>query len=204
MAADDFCLTTARMALRRFTRDDLRWLAALSADEEVMRYLGGVKDAAAVAEMMTNRILRYYHEHPGLGVWATIERATGRRVGLSNLNHIQGESIVQVGFVLDRSAWGRGIATELGVALVRYGFVDCALPHIAGVADRQNVASQQVLQKIGLHRNGERAFPHPAYAAAGPMAWFERNASDWLAERAAPEAQLRRTAPPRTATLPRR
>jgi RimJ/RimL family protein N-acetyltransferase len=134
--------------------------------------------------MMAVRILRYYDEHPGLGIWATIERSTGRRVGWYNLNHIQGESIVQVGFTLDRAAWGQGFATEMAVALLRYGFVDLALPSIAGMADRQNLASQRVLEKIGLRRNGERAFPHPAYAAAGPMAWFEREAADWLREHA--------------------
>src|SRR5687768_7704350 len=140
MPADDFWLTTPRLALRRFTVDDLPWLEAISADEEVMRYVGGVKDRSAVNETMTNRFLRYYDEHPGLGVWATIERATGRLVGLSNLNHIQGESIIQVGFVLDRSAWGCGFATEMATALLRYGFGDRALPHIAGMADLRNVA----------------------------------------------------------------
>jgi RimJ/RimL family protein N-acetyltransferase len=51
------------------------------------------------------------------------------------------------------------------------------------MASRGNVASQRILEKIGLERRGERAFPHPAYAAEGPMAWFERDAASWLAER---------------------
>ena len=68
-------------------------------------------------------------------------------------------------------------------ALLRYGFVDLQLPRIAGIANRDNLASQRVLAKIGLDRRGERAFTHPDYAPAGPMAWFEREAGDWLAER---------------------
>jgi [ribosomal protein S5]-alanine N-acetyltransferase len=69
----------------------------------------------------------------------------------------------------------------MATALLRYGFVDLKLPRIAGMASLQNQASQRVLLKIGLERIGERAFPHPDYAAAGPMAWFERDAADWLA-----------------------
>jgi RimJ/RimL family protein N-acetyltransferase len=67
-------------------------------------------------------------------------------------------------------------------ALLRYGFVDLGLPHIAAMTERDNFASQHVLTKIGLRRNGERAFPHPNYAHAGLMPWFEREAADWIAE----------------------
>jgi hypothetical protein len=47
------------------------------------------------------------------------------------------------------------------------------------MANLGNIASQRVLEKIGLERRGERAFSHPAYAAEGPMAWFERDAESW-------------------------
>ena len=50
------------------------------------------------------------------------------------------------------------------------------------MANVENSASQRVLLKIGLERRGERAFPHPAYASEGAMAWFERDAADWLAQ----------------------
>jgi hypothetical protein len=36
---------------------------------------------------------------------------------------------------------------------------------------------------LALERKGERAFPHPDYAAEGPLAWFERDAAAWIAER---------------------
>ena len=178
-----FWLTTDRLGLRRFTRDDLDWLAALYADEDVTRYLGGTKTRAQIEAMLEERILRYYELHPTLGIWMTTERATGDRVGFHLLNHIQGESIIQIGFTLSKASWGRGYATEMAAALLRYAFVDLALPRMCGMATLANVASQRVLTKICLHRNGERRFPHPAYAAEGPMAWFERNRDEWLHER---------------------
>lgn len=179
---DGCWLETERLALRRFTPDDLDWLVALYADEDVTRYLGGTKTRAQVEELLATRILGYYEAHPGLGLWMTIERATGQSVGFHLLNHIQGESIIQVGYGLVTSAWGRGFATEMACPLLRYGFIDLKLARIAGMANLQNVASQRVLEKIGLQRHGERAFPHPAYAMQGPMAWFERDRSGWIAE----------------------
>ena len=183
MAGDCYWLTTARLALRRFTAADLDWLAELYSDPDVMRYLGGIKDRAKAEEIVNTRILQYYDQHPGFGVWMTVERATGTCLGCHLLNHIRGESIIQIGFTLAKSAWGKGFGTEMAHAVLRYGFVDLKLPRIAGMASLQNHASQRVLLKVGLERRGERAFPHPDYAAEGPMAWFEREAADWHAER---------------------
>jgi RimJ/RimL family protein N-acetyltransferase len=117
-------------------------------------------------------------------VWCTVERVSGERLGLHLLNHIQGEADIQVGYVLCEAAWGRGIATEMAAALLRYGFGELRLPRIAAITELANVASQNVLAKIGLLRCGERSFAHPAYAGR-PMAWFERDGASWLAERGA-------------------
>ena len=179
-----YWLTTERLALRRFTPADIDWLAELYSDSEVTLYLGGVKDRAKTEELLNTRILQYYDEHPGLGIWTTVERATGSCLGFHLLNHIRGESIIQIGFALAKSAWGNGFATEMAAAVLRYGFVDLKLPRIAGMASLQNHASQRVLLKIGLERRGERAFSHPDYASEGAMAWFERDAADWQAQRA--------------------
>jgi RimJ/RimL family protein N-acetyltransferase len=178
-------LTTERLALRRFTATDLDWLAELYSDTDVTRYLGGVRDRRRTEELLNTRILRYYDEHPGLGIWVTAERATGTPIGFHLLNHIRGEPIVQVGFTLAKSAWGKGYGTEMASAVLGYGFRELKLPRIAGMASVQNQASQRVLLKIGLERRGERAFPHPDYTSEGRMAWFEREAGDWLTERRA-------------------
>lgn len=176
-----YWLTTKRLALRRFTRDDLDWLTTLRGDPEVMRYAGGPRDRADSEELLQIRMLDYYEAYPGLGNWLTAERATGEAVGFHLLNHIRGESIIQVGFFLARPFWGRGYAAEMGRAVLRHGFETLGLPTIAGIATLDNVPSQRVLTKIGLERHGEREFAHPAYADAGPMAWFERAREDWLA-----------------------
>jgi len=175
-------LTTDRLGLRRFRTTDLDWLSSLYADPDVTRFLGGTKTEVQVRSMFTTRILDYYYVYPGLGIWMTIERATGAPVGFHLINNIQGESIIQIGFGLAKPAWGRGFATEMASALLRYAFVDLELEYIAGMASLANVASQHVLQKIGLHRRGERTFPHPAYRGQGPLAWFERTAADWKAD----------------------
>jgi ribosomal-protein-alanine N-acetyltransferase len=175
-------LSTARLSLRRYTMVDLPELHRLNSDAEVMRYLGGPTREADTRRMLETRILTYYDTHPGLGVWRTIERASGRCIGFHLLNHIQGESLIQVGYRLFREFWGQGYATEMSVALLRYGFAQLGLPTLTANAHPDNLGSQQVLLKSGLHRKGLRSFAHPAYAVFGDLAYFERDAGSWLAE----------------------
>ena len=173
-------LTTKRLTLRRFTPQDFDLLLELYSDPEVMRYVGGVKKRDEVEAAMKTRVLEYYEQFPGLGMWATIERESGACIGTHLLNHIQGEVYIQVGYVLFSRFWGRGYATEMTKAILRYGFTTLALPEIDAITDQPNVASQHVLLKAGLERKGERFFSHPAYAASGPLAWFEADAERWL------------------------
>jgi len=171
-------LQTPRLTLRRYTADDFDLLWRLNRDERVMRYAGGVKTREQTETLLRERILRYYDEHPGLGIWATFERGSGDAVGMHLLNHMHGESFIQVGYLLYPEHWGKGYATEMARAVVDYGFAQQRLPQIVAITDLDNVNSQHVLEKVGLRRQGERRFAHPAYAS-GPFAWFVCDASDW-------------------------
>ena len=71
----------------------------------------------------------------------------------------------------------------MAARLLDYGFRELLIPQIVAITDQPHVASQQVLLKIGLRRKGERLLPQ---YSAEPMAWFERDAADWLAEHPAP------------------
>jgi RimJ/RimL family protein N-acetyltransferase len=174
-------LTTERLALRRFTQGDYAFLLGLHTDPLVARWVGGVRTPEEVQEILNVRILQFYEDNPGLGIWLTSERATGKAVGLHLINNIQGETDIQVGYILSREEWGKGYATEMCRALLRYAYAQVKLPRIVAITNLDNHPSQHVLTKCGLTRNGERAFPHPAYAASGSMAWFESEREAWLA-----------------------
>lgn len=175
-------LASERLQLRRFTPEDLPLLERLNTDPAVMRYLGGIEAPDSIRAMLEGRILAYYYEHPGLGVWATLERSSGECIGFHLLNHIRGESLIQIGYRLFPSFWSRGYATEMTVALLRYAYTGLGLPSVCAITHLDNLGSQRVLLKSGLERRGERRFGHPSYAPYGPLAYFERSARDWLAE----------------------
>jgi RimJ/RimL family protein N-acetyltransferase len=181
--------TTERLTLRRLTADDLDLFAALHGDPDVARWVGGVKTREQAREMLATRVLGYYEQHPRLGIFAALDRASGDCVGTAVLNHIQGEPLIQVGYVLFKAYWGRGLATEIARAMLRYGYADLGLPAVCAITNRDNVASQRVLVKAGMEPRGVRAFAHPAYADGNPFTWFESERDAWLAAHAAAAAR---------------
>lgn len=172
MHGPDDTLRTPRLELRRF-RDapaDFDHYAGLYADPEVARHVGGVQTREQAAQTYDERILRYYDANPGLGIWATFEREGGAFVGLHLLNHIRGTEHLQVGYTLRRAMWGRGYATEMARAVMRHGFRTLGLPILHAIVNLDNAGSMKVLSKLGMRREGERAFE--AYGPR-PLAWFE-------------------------------
>lgn len=176
-------LSTARLVLRRVTTGDTPWIERLHADARVMRHVGGVHTPERARQVMRDRMLDYYDRHPGFGIWATLERATGAVAGLHLLNNIRGTDLIQVGYLLFPEYWGRGYATEMCIGLLRYGFADLGLARISAITDLPHAASQRVLLKAGLQRRGERSFAE--YSNGAPLAFFERERDAWLADAAA-------------------
>ena len=60
----------------------------------------------------------------------------------------------EVGYVLARSYWGRGFMTEAAGAVVEWVIAQPAIHRVWATVDLDNVASQRVLEKVGMVREG--------------------------------------------------
>jgi RimJ/RimL family protein N-acetyltransferase len=147
-------LETERLLLRRFTPDDADSLVALDGDPDVMRYItGGRPTPREVIERETlPRYLGYYDRHPGYGMWAAIEKATGRFLGWFGFRPPEGapDGEVELGYRLRRDAWGGGYATEGARALIRKGFAELGVRRVVASTMAVNVGSRRVMEKAGL------------------------------------------------------
>jgi ribosomal-protein-alanine N-acetyltransferase len=142
---------TARLRLRPFTPADLDALAAIYGDPDVMRYMRtGHPAPRERVQFVIDYYIRYWQEHP-FGLWAVERQADGALIGQCGLFHLDGTPEVEVAYLLAKAAWGRGFATEAAAAGLRYGFETADLDRIVAVVRPQNIASQRVLAKIGLH-----------------------------------------------------
>jgi len=142
-------IETRRLILRPFTSDDLDAFASMNADPEVMPYITGTPQTRAQTQMRLNAILDHWEQH-GFGVCAVVDKSSRSVAGFCGLQYLDNTSEIEVGYRFAKQFWGMGLASEAARASLHYGFEVLRLDRIVAVVHPQNVASQSVVEKIGL------------------------------------------------------
>jgi ribosomal-protein-alanine N-acetyltransferase len=145
-------LETDRLILRRLEDRDLDPLAALYADEETRHYFSeGILSRDETAEELA--WFRNGHpDDPRLGLWATIDKASGRFIGRCGLLLwlIEGRAEVEIAYLIARSHWRQGLGGEAARALVEYGFGRLGLNRLIALIHPDNAASAATARAAGL------------------------------------------------------
>lgn len=139
---------TPRLLLRQFRESDLDAYARITADAEVMRWVGGQTFTRAEAWRHIAYLLGHWQMR-GYGLWAVEEKQGGRLVGRVGLYYPEGWPGLEVGWLLARDVWGRGYATEAGAAALAFGFDTLAVDHVVSVIHIENAASIRVALRLG-------------------------------------------------------
>jgi len=92
----------------------------------------------------------------GTAYWFVIaERRSGKFVGEIGLFNIDWEErTAELGYVISRTQWGKGFATEASRRLCKLAFRILKLRRLDAIAGEGNHASFATLQKLGFHLEG--------------------------------------------------
>ncbi|MEV6566634.1 GNAT family N-acetyltransferase [Streptomyces kronopolitis] len=147
-------LETERLVLRPFTGADADALFALDNDPDVMRFINGGRPASREA-IQTQTLPRLLHDHPCFGTrgyWAAQKKDTGDFLGWFEFRPLDDHSpaVVELGYRLNKAAWGKGYATEGSRALISKGFTDLAVQRVIANTMAVNARSRRVMEKVGL------------------------------------------------------
>ncbi len=145
-------LQTARLQLRHFVPEDLDALYRLYQDPEMRRYLpDGTRTLEETKEEL-EWFLNGHPERPELGLWATVERASGAFLGRCGLLpwSIHGRPEVELAYLIDKRRQREGLATEAAKAIVEHARTRMHLERLICLIMPGNSASAAVASKVGM------------------------------------------------------
>ena len=144
-------LETDRLLLREYVEEDAEAFFKLNTDPEVLRFVPDkqLTNVEQARQILIDHPIADYQKQ-GFGRGACILKSTGGNIGFAGLKYLEELGEVDVAYRLMPAYWGQGLATEVALASVRYGFAELGLKQIIGLVMPKNIASVRVLEKTGL------------------------------------------------------
>jgi ribosomal-protein-alanine N-acetyltransferase len=176
-------LETDRLILRRWDARDLAPFAALNADHEVMRYFPKAllrSESDAFVARLEDR-----WTSDGISIAVAERKGDAAFIGMVGLAHVRFaplEGAVEIGWRLARTHWGQGYATEAARGWLRHAFEAMGLAEVIAFTVPENLASQRVMERLGMRRDPGRDFEHPSLPEGHPLrphVVFSIRREDW-------------------------
>jgi len=155
-------IETERLILRKFTIEDFDAVQSYaSCVENIVYMLWGPNSAEQTREFIEMAISQADEEPCKNYQYAAVLRSSGKLIGACNLALSGGEP--EIGWILHRDYWKQGYGTEMGEAMLRFGFGELGLHRILAHCDAENTGSYKLMEKIGMRREGLFIEGRPAH-----------------------------------------
>ncbi|WP_110927912.1 GNAT family N-acetyltransferase [Bacillus massiliglaciei] len=146
---------TERLLLREVKISDADDIFAYASDPKVSKY---VSWEAHYTKSETVSYIKYIldtYKNGNLPCWGIEWKETGELIGtIDFVMWKPAHKTAEIGYVLSRDYWGKGIMTEAAKELIAFGFDELSLVRIQARCFNENAASEKVMQKIGMTFEG--------------------------------------------------
>ena len=133
------------------TSDDAPIFFAFRSDPEIMKFIdrplaSSIDEIHALIDLIDGGI----NSNSTIG-WGIESRATSKFAGTASFHRIYPEHHrAEIGYMLGKEYWGKGLASEAVNALVQFGFSTMKLHSIEANVNPANSGSIRVLEKNGF------------------------------------------------------
>ncbi|HVJ87746.1 MAG TPA: GNAT family protein [Caulifigura sp.] len=148
-------LTAPRIVLRAFADADLPAMFDIYSDPETMAYFSitPIREMNQAAGILVHA--RQSFASRQVFPWAVADRWSGNLIGSCALlrpDWTNGRA--EIGFVLNRSQWGRGLATEAVGRMLAHVFDEWNLRRLEADVDPRNARCRKLLERFGFREEG--------------------------------------------------
>ena len=142
---------TPNFVIRNFTPEEEDIYMALFDDEQVTLHLPDRTREEHIK--IFRQAFEDYADTRGMGRWGIFNNIDDDFIGFCLLRNYDGEDgKVELGYVIHKKYWGKGIAGEMAIIMVGYALTHTDAKEIVAVTTLGNIGSQKVLEKAGLER----------------------------------------------------
>ena len=156
-------LETERLILRPPTHADFDGFAAMSAEAETMRFLGGRQERDAAWRSMA--VLAGSWMLQGFGMFSVIEKQSGVWIGRVGPWHPGGEDSgwpgAEVGWGVRRAFAGKGYAFEAAEAAMDWAFEHLSWSEVIHCIEHNNARSIALAHRLGSSKLRQARLPAP-------------------------------------------
>lgn len=171
-------IETERLLLRPWRLDDVDAVFAYAQDPEWSRFLRALPRPYTrndAIQFVARQVLLDRTRRP---TWAVTREATP--IGGIGLGFEHDHAIAEMGYSIAREHWNRGLCTEAARAVIDTAFSTYeGLDRICARADDENTASQRVMEKIGMTKEGVLRMSRVERGEAIDEAWFAILRREW-------------------------
>jgi ribosomal-protein-alanine N-acetyltransferase len=141
---------TSRLTLRPLLSTDAEVLYDINQVEGVLQYFPNPKPPPldSVKRFITRQEIHWSDYN--YGNWGVLPQGEQQIIGWAGLQYLPETNEVEVGFLLNRSYWGHGFATESALASLEFGFQQLNIDQIIALVHPENKASINVIEKCGM------------------------------------------------------
>ena len=138
---------TERLLLRLPKLSDVQPMFEIHQDPDVMRFVGKSGDISVAWRNVAMMIGHW--QMLGYGMWIVVDRADAQVIGRAGLWNEAGGPGLELGWLIRKSAWGRGYATEAARAALDWAWQHAGHDHILSVIHADNYPSIRIAEKLG-------------------------------------------------------
>jgi ribosomal-protein-alanine N-acetyltransferase len=142
---------TPRLLIREFIPDEQEAYLNHFNDEELCRYIP--KRSREERITIFHKAIANYTNGEKLLIYGMYLKPNNEFIGSCLIRPFGDEpNTTELGYSIDQIHWGKGLATEMAVAMIAIAFEDPKTKQVAAVTDLANIGSQRVLEKAGLKK----------------------------------------------------
>ncbi len=147
---------TERLKIRLFNENDVDDLYEYCSDDEVTKYLiFPTYRSRQDAIDRINYCKEGYERLEAPILWAIEYKEDEKLIGgIDFVKWDEANNKAEIGYLLSRKYWNKGIMTEALAAIIEFGFEKMGLNRIEICCDERNIGSARVMEKNGLKYEG--------------------------------------------------